>query len=65
MASGAALRVNLKYFLSIKWKTLLVGVSGRAVTNCLRPFQHWDRGFESHLGMDVCVCSVWVFSVSI
>jgi hypothetical protein len=26
--------------------------------NCLRPLQHWDRGFESHLGMDVCVCSV-------
>jgi hypothetical protein len=25
---------------------------------------HWDRGFESHLGMDVCVCSVCVFSVS-
>jgi hypothetical protein len=23
-----------------------------------------DRGFESHLGMDVCVCSVCVFSVS-
>jgi hypothetical protein len=20
----------------------------------------WDRGFESHLGMDVCVCSVCV-----
>jgi hypothetical protein len=33
-------------------------------TNCLRPLQHWDRGFESHLGMDVCVCSVCVFSVS-
>jgi hypothetical protein len=22
-----------------------------------------DRGFESHVGMDVCVCSVCVFSV--
>jgi hypothetical protein len=20
--------------------------------------QHWDRGFESHLRIDVCVCSV-------
>jgi hypothetical protein len=26
--------------------------------------KNWDRGFESHLGMDVCVCSVCVFSVS-
>jgi hypothetical protein len=25
------------------------------------PLQHWDRGFESYLGMDVCVCSVCVF----
>jgi phosphomannomutase len=29
---------------------------------CLRGIR--DRGFESHLGMDVCVCSVCVFSVS-
>jgi hypothetical protein len=31
--------------------------SGRAVLamNCLRPFKHWNRGFESHLRHDVCV----------
>jgi hypothetical protein len=34
------------------------------VTNCFRPLQHCERGFESHIGMDVCVCSVCVFSVS-
>jgi hypothetical protein len=33
-------------------------------TNCFRPLEHCDRGFESHWGMDVCVCSVCVFSVS-
>jgi hypothetical protein len=32
--------------------------------DCFRPLQHCDRGFESHWGMDVCVCSVCVFSVS-
>jgi hypothetical protein len=31
--------------------------SGRAVSgiNCLLSLERWDRGFEFHLGMDVCV----------
>jgi hypothetical protein len=31
--------------------------NGHAVKliNCLLPLEHWDRGFESHQGMDVCV----------
>jgi hypothetical protein len=28
--------------------------------NCLRPFQHWDRGFESHLGHG-CLCAFILF----
>jgi hypothetical protein len=28
------------------------------------PAPHCDRGFESHIGMDVCMCSVCVSSVS-
>jgi hypothetical protein len=32
--------------------------SGHAVQsmNCFRPLEHWGRGFESHRGMDVCLC---------
>jgi hypothetical protein len=37
-----------------------VRIRERTGADCLRPLQHWHRGFESHLGMDVCVCSVCV-----
>jgi hypothetical protein len=32
--------------------------SGRAVKDikCLRPLEHWDHGFESTQGTDVCLC---------
>jgi hypothetical protein len=33
-------------------------------TNCFRPLQHCDRGFESHWGMDVCVCFSCFYIVS-
>jgi hypothetical protein len=34
--------------------------SGRM--NCLRSLDRWDRGFESHSWMSVCVYSVFVLS---
>jgi hypothetical protein len=27
---------------------------------CLRPLEHWDRGFETHSSMDACVYSVFM-----
>jgi hypothetical protein len=29
---------------------------------CFCPLEHWDRGLESHLSMDVCVYSLFVLS---
>jgi hypothetical protein len=39
----------------IAWRWSEAESKGVAIKERL---QHWDRGFESHLGMDVCVCSV-------
>jgi hypothetical protein len=38
---------NLVYF---RWNVVTAGHSSCAVLdkNCLRPLEHWDRGFESH-----------------
>jgi hypothetical protein len=52
--------INIISLKTIVGKLVLLHIA----ETCFCPLQHCDRGFESHWGMDVCVCSVCVFSVS-